>query len=185
MTDERLHGIAAQMANIAKTEMRNKGKFTAILAVCNEGQPLFRMKKLERTICELAGEQWLNDGAAKGAAFSIMREALTIKPQDGIGICTLVDDFQQTAAFDRLPPEEQHRAATEGNIWEHVKAGLFEPHDALLSTIQTPERVCLFKQRLQGSLLIGQPDVHFLDQADFGGRMKMFGLDTSARTGTE
>jgi hypothetical protein len=177
MTDEALRGIAAQCANLCKTEMRNKRSFNALIATYNKSDGLHRMRKIERTIIEMCGEDWLNNGAAKEAAFGVMRMGLSVIPQECIVFATVANDFEPTARFERLPKEEKHRIAKEpGNIWDRVKAGYFEPHDALVVTVQTPQRVCVYKQRMLGaSLFVGEPIVGCCDQVNFYGRQKMFG----------
>jgi hypothetical protein len=176
MTDEELKGLAAQCANMAKTEMRNKRSFSAILASYHEGEGLHRMRDLEKQIIRMAGEDWLNKGGAKDLVFDLMRHATSLTPPDAFAFASVANNFEPTALFERLPLEEKQRLATDGR----VKEGYFQPHDILAVTVQTPERVCLYKQRLQGALFIGEPDLFFGPQADFSGRMKMFGKEKNA-----
>lgn len=183
MTDKLLIGIAVSVANMAKTELRNKRSFTAIICTYNEGQGVFRMRKLEKTLCDLAGENWLNSGDAKEQVFGLIRFCLAAMPQEVFAFCTVATDFRPTAQFDVLPYDQQAQIASGGDMWERVKEGLFVPEDALVVTVQTPERVCLYRQRLQGSLLIGDPDSGCIDQAQFSGRLKMFGVKDDVPAG--
>lgn len=147
MTDEILKGLAAQCANMCKTEMRNRRKFSVLMAVWNEGEGLTRARDFEKTIAGIAGEQWLNSEAAKKAAFKVVRESLEKLPMD----CFI---FASIAS---------------------VSKDFAEPETVLAVTAQTATRVCLYRQRLQGRLFVGEPAIVFVDQADFDGSMKVYG----------
>lgn len=55
MTDALLKGMAVQVANMAKTDLRYRHQINGILATYFEGRGLRRMRKTEKTCQEIAG----------------------------------------------------------------------------------------------------------------------------------
>ncbi len=171
MTDELLKGLAAQASNMAKMEMRSHHQLNGLLAVYYEGDGLHRLRKIERLAVEHYGEDWLNSGQAKEIIFGVLCAGALALPPDAIAVATVVTAYWRTPAFDALPTEERELVGDDpGRYPEYLK-----PHDALMSIVQTSERVCISTHRLQGSLLIGQPEISVGPQEGFGGRIKMYG----------
>jgi hypothetical protein len=173
MTDEKLKFLAKQCAAMAKTELRTKGEINCILVSYHQDCGLHRMRKVEKLIVELAGEGWLNSPARKERAFGILcaANALSPVPPEAMVIVTVADQWVGNEAFAALPPEEQQR------IYEENPRNrlYFAPRDVVIATAQTPERLCMYWQRLQGTLLIGEPHADFFNQAEFSGNLKVYG----------
>ncbi len=176
ITDKQLQGMCAQVANMAKTELRHRHKLNGILAVYFEGSGLRRLRKLEMDIEKHAGEAWLSSAQAKDIVFGTLCGAAGEIPPDAIVVSTGVDKFEPTAAFLALPPGEQERIA---QLYPRDVPEYFQPYDALMSLAQTAERVCCCYQRMQvpGFLLIGEPETVFWPQSKFGGRLKFYGIE--------
>lgn len=60
MTDKQLQGLAMQALNLAKQDRQYKRWRGFLLATYHEGGQLYRMRRVERTINKLAGDDWLN-----------------------------------------------------------------------------------------------------------------------------
>jgi len=175
MTDELLKGMCAQVANMAKTEIRYRHCLNGILATYFEGQGLHRMRKVEKLVEEKVGPDWLNFGGAKDIIFGILCLGANVIPPDAIVISTVINDYRRLPAFDALPPDEQKRV-WDAPVWPPPPQ-YFQAHDALMVVAQSPERVCTYSQKLLGDLLIGEPDILLFPQAEWNGRLKMYGVE--------
>lgn len=178
MTDAELQGLTAQAFNMAKREMEQHKRFNFLFAChhASEGG-LNRMRKVEELIIERLGEGWLNSGRAKDAGFGVLRAATDRMPPDAVVFATISNKFEPTEKLRALPIDQQRTLLTLKSANEYhklAKRGLFTIHDALVCTAQTPERVCIYTQKLKGD---DRPETHLFDQANFGGRMKMFGVE--------
>ena len=185
MTDAQLHGIAAQAINMAKRDLE-RGDFNFLLASYDEGDhKLFRMTKIEELIIERLGENWLNSGRTKDIGLGLLRVCVDMMPPGAVIFACGTNQFRPTAKFHELPVEEQEKLVNGCHDRHHeaVKKGLLEMHDALTVVAQTPERVCLYHQDIAHGRPVGKPDLHFVPQEEFGGRLKMFGEDKHAVTG--
>ena len=179
ITDEQLHGIAAQAFNLARKDLE-RGQFNFLVASYHEGDvpPLRRMVKVERKIIETLGEEWLNSGRTKDIGFGVLRKCIDFLPPDAIALCTVVNFFRSTEKFKALPEAEQEElmAGAHDSHNEAVKLGLLSVADALWVVAQTPERVCCYLQILDArGRPQEQPQVDFYPQDGFDGRLKMFG----------
>ena len=176
ITDKLLEGMCAQVANMAKTELRYKHTMNCILAIYHEGEGLYRMRKVEKMVEETLGPGWLNSGDAKDAVFGGLSAITAAAPPDAIVLCTAIDDYEPTAKFHALSNEDKQRIARHSGHPRDLPQ-YFQPHDALMVTAQSPERVCMFTQRLRmpGYLLVGEPRVECGPQEGFEGRLKMYG----------
>lgn len=178
MTDPELQGIAAQAFNMARTQIEFKGDFNFLLASYYAGEGLRRMTKIEKFIPQTLGEDWLNNGRKKDAAFDILRLALRLHPSDAIVFATGANIFTTTAKFDTLPKEEQEKLLKAGHDKHHaaVKSGYLKLDDALACVAQTPERVCSYTR------ILGDPDEKaralIFNQSEFDGRLKLYGEPT-------
>lgn len=182
LTDPELQGIAAQSLNMALKSM-DDGDFNFLIASYHIGDtpPLHRMKKIEKTIIERLGENWLNSGRAKDTGFQVIRMCVEILPPDAIAFVTICNRFKTTPKFDALTPEQQQDLANATHDRHHqaVKSGLLTLNDALTAVVQTPDRVCQYIQDFELGKTAGRPDVLFTPQEDFDGRLKMFGSSES------
>jgi hypothetical protein len=154
MTDKLLEGLAAQGANMAKTDMQHRGQINGVLASYFEGRGLRRMRKVEALLEEKIGKDWLNHDAAKHATFGVLCFSVQHIPPDAVVI-----------AFG-------------ANMWmslDPAAKGDKLPGDRLISIAQTRDRVCIREQEIRGRLVIGEPRIMFVDQADWKGRLKIFG----------
>ena len=183
ITDALLQGMTAQVANMAKTEMRYHHQLNGILAIYQEGEGLHRMRKVERLIEEYEGKAWLNSGRAKDIVFGVLSLAggstglpTGVAAPDAIVIATAGDRFEPTAALLALPPEEQDRIMR--TTLPREAPEYFQPHDVLMVLAQTAERVCVRTQRLRmpGALLVGEPEIRCGPQEGFDGRLKLYGV---------
>jgi hypothetical protein len=176
MTDAQLEGIAAQALNMAKRDMERRS-FNFLLASCHDGAGLYRMSKVEALIIERLGEDWLNHGETKDAGFRVLRKAVDLMPPEAVVFVTATNAFKPTAKLQALTKAEQTKLLNGGHSRHHqaVKEGLLEIADSLTATVQTPERVCWYVQTVDHGWLVGKPEVRFASQAEFDGRLKMFG----------
>jgi hypothetical protein len=181
MTDAQLQGVGAQALNMAKRD-REKGSFNFLLASYHESDtpPLHRMDRIEALIIERLGEDWLNHGSTKDLGFYVLRLAVNTMPPDAVVIVTGCVAFNPTGKFHKLPPAEQATLFNAGHdIHEKaVQDGLLRSCDILLATVQTPERVCLYQQEI--TQRVG-PVTRFMNQTEFGGRLKMFGVEPGVK----
>jgi hypothetical protein len=179
MTDAQLQGIGAQALNMAKRDIE-QGSFNFLLASyheCDETK-LHRMPDVEALIIERLGKDWLNDGRAKDIGFRLLRMAVDLMPPDAVVFVTLCNSFGPTAKFHELTPAQQTELIEAGHNRHHqaVKEGLMDRYDILLATVQTPERVCMYRQVLdERGEFSGKPETRCGPQKGFGGRLKMFG----------
>jgi len=180
MTDAELQGLTLQALNMAKKDIERK-QFNFLLAIYHTGEGLHRMRRIEAHLSALAGEGWLNNGAAKDRVFGIIRMLVDAKPPNAFIFVTSSNMFLPTAKMRAMPLEEQKKLVDGGHDAHHeaVKQGLYTLTDCLSAVSQSPERVCLYTQPVasDGSFR-DQPEVHFIDQDCFGGRLKMFGEET-------
>lgn len=184
MTDQELLGIARQCLNMARTDIELAGWPTRIvIAVYNAGDepPLHRMRTIEDLMLAMFGKGWLDSDAAKAAGFRMLRVALTAALQrtpQAIAICTAANMFKPTAKYSALPRKEKVRIAKEARHVDYhrmAREGLFEIVDSFTAVAQTDQRVCNCSQPVRRGVFIGEPIVHYLDQADFVGSLKMYG----------
>jgi hypothetical protein len=177
MTDERMIFIAKQSLAMGKTELRVRGDLHGIFASYFEGQGLHRMRSLEKLIVAMAGEDWLNSPWKKQCAFGIMCYCNSIGRPEAMAFVSVINRWEGTAAFKALPEEEQGRVYNKYGECPREHPKWFVAHDAMMSSVQTPERLCLLTQRLQmpGALLIGELDIQLHDQENFRGNLKLFG----------
>lgn len=176
MTDPQLQGLALQALNLAKKDYE-RGHFSFLLASYSEGETIHRMKRVEATISEKLGSDWLNDARKKDAAFGILRAISMVAPVDALMIVTGCNMFVPTPALLERPIEEQGALMHHGHDRHHkaVKEGLLSVADGLVSVAQTPLRMCSYVQRIGRAGFLDAPEVHFFDQCNFAGRLKMFG----------
>ena len=180
MTDAELQGISAQALNMAKRDL-DRGNFNFLLAVYHQAdeQKLHRMVKVEELIIKKMGEEWLNDGLRKDIGFRIIREAVDWMPPEAVVFVTACNMFTPTEKLSKLPVEERRKLLDGGHDRHHeaVQTGLLAIGEGLLAIAQTPERVCMYQQKVEKLTFTGHPETKFFPQADFGGRMKMFGKE--------
>ena len=180
MTDDQLKGIAAQALNLIKLEIERQGEFGLFLASWNASDqpPLHRMTQIERLLEDKLGRGWLNKPSAKETAFGILRMATEAFPPDALVLVTATNEFRSTAAFKALPEQEQRRIIEAGHDEHHRAAakGLLTLSDAVTAVVQTPDRVCVCTQILDGRKQPdGPPQIQCGPQSQFGGRLKMYG----------
>lgn len=180
MTDAELQGIAAQALNMAKRDIE-AGKFNFLLGLYyHEGEVshLHRATKVEATIIQVLGEDWLNDGAAKDAGFGVIRQCVEHMPPEAFVMVTRCNKFTPTEKFCKLPAAKQEALIGAGADRQHraVKEGLMAISDVLWAIAQTPERVCMYIQKVNGrGEFNGPPEANFMPQENYDGRTKMFG----------
>jgi len=178
VTDKQLEGLAMQALNLAKTDRQYKRWRGFLVADWHEGGQLHRMRKVERTIIELAGEDWLDHGDLKSRAFGIMRMVVKFLNPGALVFVTACNRFVATPQLMALPKKEIEQLMNASHERHHEAAaeGLLELQDAFIATAQTAERVCTCTHRVgRRGALLGQPEVQFFPQAHFDGRMKMYG----------
>jgi hypothetical protein len=131
------------------------------------------MRSVEKLIVEVVGEDWLSHAWKKERAFGILRCTNSVMPLDAVAFVCVVDRWEGNAAFLALPAGEQERVYVENP----KNREYFVPLDHLMASVQTPERMCMYYQRLQmpALLLVGEPIVSFYDQAEFRGNLKLYG----------
>jgi len=177
MTDPELQGIAAQALNMAKRD-QEQGKFNFLVATYHAGEGVHRMSKIEAEIVNALGTDWLNSGARKDIGFGILQLCVALRPPDAIVFVTGTHLFKPTAAFNKLPREEQEKVLDGPHSVHHraVRDGLLELSDAWYATAQTPERACMYIQELKPD---ARPEVTFVAVADIDdrARTKLFGRD--------
>jgi hypothetical protein len=175
MTDEKLKDLACQVATMATVELSVRHELNGVMAEYWQGIGLRRMKALEKTAIEMYGKDWLNSGRAKQFIFGLLCATVGVMPPDAVVISTGINDYEVTPAFLALREDERRRIFEERIARNYPQ--YFVPRRALMVTAQTPERVCLYRQRLQNGLLIGEPEIDFVPQSEFKGRLKVFGAD--------
>lgn len=176
LTDKELEGMGAQAFNLARRDMEQK-EFSFLLASYHDGEGLHRMTKIEALINDRLGKDWLNHGQAKDIGFGLIRKAIDLLPPEALVFACVINNFQPTAKFDALSREEQVKFTKRGHDAPHqgVKDGYLTICDALMACVQTAARVCMYKQNMERGRPIGKPEATFLEPAQFGGRMKMYG----------
>jgi hypothetical protein len=177
VTDDQLRVWAQVVANMTKNELRNTGTCHGILAVVHDAH-VMRMRDMERTICKLAGEDWLNSNQAKAAVFEVVRMATAQDPPDAVCFSCVINDYEETEAFRALPEAEKIRIMKRASGADLVRQGWsVGPFDAVMANVQTPERVCIYIQRYDPKerMFLGEPRVHCMPQEDMSGRMKAWG----------
>src|SRR5215467_9870824 len=149
MTDKQLQGLVMQALNLAKQDRQYNRWRGFLLASWDQGGTLKRMRKVEQTIIDLAGEDWLNDGRLKDRAFGILRLGNKLAPRDAMIFVTACNRFTSTPKLRALPQEEIDRLMKAGHKRHHeaVAEGLLELQDAFMAMAQTPERVCVCTQQ--------------------------------------
>ena len=172
MTDKELEGLGAQAFNMAKRDMK-QGEFSFLLASCHAGEGLHRMARVETLINQRLGEGWLNDERAKDIGFGLIREAVNILPPEAMVFACVINNFTMTEKFDELAKEKQLELANGGHDRHHqaVREGYMKVSDALMAAVQTPERICLYRQNIHEDKATSA----FFDLDEFDGRLKFFG----------
>jgi hypothetical protein len=176
LTDAELTGLAAQALNMAKRDLE-QGDFNFLVASYHEGETLHRMADLETLVVERLGEDWLNHGATKDLGFLVFRTAVQLMPPDAFVFVTAGSAFKPTERFFQLPEAQQRELLDAGHDRHHqaVKDGILAINDALVAVAQTPERVCHYQQDLVGRGVFSKAQSFCAPQAEFDGRMKLFG----------
>lgn len=184
ITDPELKGLGAQALNLVKRDLE-QGTFNFLLAAYHIGERLYRLKKVEALIIERLGEDWLNSGSKKDIGFHILRMAVQVAPPDAAVFATVANAFTPTERFLALPVSQRHELLDAGYDRHHraVAEGFLTVGDALCAIVQTPERVCQYTQDLQGGQPKGKPRSLILPQANFSGRLKMFGTEDAISRG--
>jgi hypothetical protein len=158
-----------------------RGKFDFLFGVVFDGQ-LKRMTKVEATIAMRCGEEWLNSGAAKDAAFGLLRTMTDLTKPEGIVFATATNAFRPTQLFlERYPdPDVQKAMLDRGHDHHHemVAEGLLKLDDSITVVAQTAESVCIGVQVVVDGKFDGQANFGVGPQADFGGRLKMYGEES-------
>jgi hypothetical protein len=182
MTDAELQGIALQALNMAKTEFEHTGSFGGLLAIYHQDKGLHRMTQIEVLIREKFGEDWLNNARKKEAAFHVLRIACSILRPEAVIFATAINAFRPTKKLMQMGSEAIEEILDRGHPGHHkaVQDGLLSIRDAFFASAQTAQRVCLYTQTIQHGRFTGQPDVHFLDQNQFDGNLKMYGTKGEA-----
>ncbi len=179
MTDAELEGLGMQALNILKHRIETGGR-PWLLASYHVGEPMRPLLTVEALIEERLGEDWMNHGGKKDAAFRVLRIATGMLPPDAMVIGMAANMFQPTERLWALPRAEAMAILNAGHDRHHraVAEGLMEVHDGLTCIAQTPERVCICSQRVEGRQFVNRPDVQLFAQAHFDGRLKFFGTGT-------
>jgi hypothetical protein len=185
LTDQLLKGLAAQVANMAKTELRYRHELNGILASYHEGEGLHRMRKIELMVQGVAGKDWLNHDHAKDMLFAVLRvanlrHAAGVTMPDALVIATAGDAYLTNDAYAALSDAE--RAALEdlldrGETHRRDHPKYFDTWECLSVVSQSADRVCIYHQKFERGLLIGEPKIDFFDQSQFSGRLKLYGVD--------
>ena len=181
LTDAELQGIAAQASNMAKRDLE-QGSFNFLLAVYHGSDQikLHRMSEVEALIIERLGKNWLNSGKTKDIGFQMMRLVADVLPPEAFVFVAVANGFSATAKLYELPKAQQTELLNGPHDRHHqaVKEGLLDVCDILIATVQTPERVCVYEQKLDRyGEPTGKPATRYFPQEKFGGRMKMFGSE--------
>lgn len=180
LTDAMLKGLCAQALNMAKRDLEQK-QFNFLLATYHSAAtpPLYRMTIVEQLIIEKLGENWLNSGWAKDAAFGVFREAVDLMPPEAVIFATAANMFKGTEKLDAIPEAAWEALLNAGHDEHHkaVKSGHMVLVDCIIAVAQTPERVCHYTQEVKRGRWIGAPNTSFFRQEDFRGRLKMFGKE--------
>ena len=106
------------------------------------------MAMVEREIVQRLGEDWLDNGRTKTIGFQILRLGVDISPPDAVIIGTAINSFKATAKLRAQPVRSRGRCSTRNHDRHHeaVAEGLLEVCDALLVSVQTPEKMLLYTQ---------------------------------------
>ena len=102
---------------------------------------------------------------------------MSAMPCDAFVMVTAANEFRTTPAFNLLSKEEGLAILNAGHDRHHqaVKEGLLAMYHTLTAVAQTPQRVCLYIQRMnEYHGYQGPPKVEFYDQQEFDGWVKMF-----------
>lgn len=177
MTDKLLEGLGAQAFNMAKLDLERK-RFNFLVATYHEGEGLHRMSSVEDIVIKVLGANWLNRASTKDLGFAIFRKAVDRSPPGAIIIATVVNKFHGTDKLDELTIEQQREILGGGYDRYHqaVADGYMRMCDALMATVQTPNRVCVYLQEFTArGKPVGAASAEFFPQKGFGGRLKMFG----------
>jgi hypothetical protein len=181
MIDEAaLRGIGAQALNIAKRDLQ-RGGFNFMVATydISDDPPLHRLSDLEKELIERLGEDWLNDGRCKDAAFQVFRMAVDMLPPDAFVFVTPTNQFRPGPKWLEISDEEKRALLDSGHNRHHeaVAQGLLVRLDMLMAHVQTPELVGMYLHEWSTQLkcFVGQPEWLCDAQENFDGRLKMFG----------
>ena len=172
LSDKELEGLGAQAFNMAKRDME-QGKFNFLLASCHAGEGLHRMARVEALINQRLGKGWMNDERAKDIGFGLIREAVNILPPEAMVFASVINNFTVTERFDKLAKEKQLEIANGGHDKHHqaVRDGYMKVCDALMAAVQTPERICLYRQNIHEDKATSV----FFGLGEFDGRLRFFG----------
>jgi hypothetical protein len=151
--------------NMAKVDLEHD-RFNFLMATYFESEGLKRMAKLEATIIDKLGGNWLNSGRTKDIGFGLIKLAVSIQPPDALVFVTVCNAFKPTSAMLALPKKKRHSILDAGHDRHHeaVKEGLLTVEDALWSIAQTCDRVSSAVQPIvqgrDGVAFSGQPRSH-------------------------
>lgn len=182
MTDQELLGAARQTLNMARADWELQGWPTGIVLAsyhATDVPPLRRMRLIEALLQNKLGKSWLNDDAKKDHGFYVLRLGTLALPPDAVVIVTPTNAYQTTAKFKLRGKAVSRATDTPEKRRQLVAEGQMELVDSVTATAQTPERVCGVCQPVERGVYVGEPRTHFFDQAQFSGRMKMFGGEIS------
>ncbi len=175
MSEAELRGMAAQVANMIRTALTNKQPVGLLIAVNRDGETR-RLRTIEKEIEDRLGQDWLNDGPKKDAAFDVLYHTFQIAQPDAVAFGALTNIFKGTPKLYALP-KDKLLAIVNGAPWDGVRDGYLEPHNALTVTVQSPELACLYSQEFpEGSVdFSAEPTIEVQSQSKFAGRQKMYG----------
>ena len=187
MTDQELLGAARQTLNMARTDWELQGWPTSMVIAsyhATDVPPLHRMRKIEQLLQDKLGRGWLDDEAKKDHGFYVLRLATAAMPPDAVVIATPTDLFRTTAKAMANPglltrmktehsPEQRCQRCAGGLAG--VGGSPSRPWR------RTPQRVCTVAQPVRRGVYVGEPTVTYWPQAQFDGRMKMFGVKIDER----
>ncbi len=185
MTDRELLGAARQTLNMARTDWELQGWPSSMVIAsyhAADAPPLHRMRKIEQLLQDKLGRSWLDDEAKKDHGFYVLRLATAAMPPDAVVIVTPTNMFKSTAKAMASPGLlKRMKTDTPGQRRQRVAEGLLELVDSVTAVAQTPQRVCTVAQPVRRGVYVGEPTVMFFDQAQFDGRLKMFGVKIDER----
>jgi len=134
------------------------------------------MSKVEALVIEMAGEDWMNDSAKKERVGYVLRMATHLLPPDAVALVSIADGWTVTDAFEALPKKDQDKIMSGPREARHsaVALGLLTVEEVMVCMAQTPQRVCMYRRRLD-ALNDAKPTVHLFPAEQFDGNFKFFG----------
>lgn len=139
MQDNQLEALGLQAINMFKADYRHGFALVSYY----EGEGARRMRLLEDTIVEKAGEDWLNNWHLKARVFQIIRIGNMITPPAAMAHVSAANKFVFTKKGEALPPEKLQELLHGGHDRHHraVREGYMRCIDCICANVQTPERV--------------------------------------------